>query len=132
MENDVMCVVSEGLGGTMEMFLLLRGSSASLRPGDSWILEKREETWPGERMALRLRPTTSILTRAPATTSGSMAEWLKEELRGELMDVHVLMPGGVYTPLIARNVPDPKDLPPEMGVIMPDRCAEIALKFSKY
>jgi NAD(P)-dependent dehydrogenase (short-subunit alcohol dehydrogenase family) len=57
-----------------------------------------------------------------------MAEWLKEELRGERMDVHVLMPGGVYTPLIARNVPDPKDLPPEMGVIMPDRCAEIALK----
>jgi short-subunit dehydrogenase len=57
-----------------------------------------------------------------------MAEWLKEELRGELMDVHVLMPGGVYTPLISRNVPDPKDLPPEMGVIMPDRCAEIALK----
>ncbi len=57
-----------------------------------------------------------------------MAEWLNEELRGELMDVHVLMPGGDYTPLIARNVPDPKDLPPEMGVIMPDRCAEIALK----
>lgn len=57
-----------------------------------------------------------------------MAEWLKEELRGELMDVHVLMPGGVYTPLISRNVTDPKDLPPEMGVIMPDRCAEIALK----
>jgi NAD(P)-dependent dehydrogenase (short-subunit alcohol dehydrogenase family) len=57
-----------------------------------------------------------------------MAEWLREELAGETMDVHVLLPGGVYTPLIARNVPDPKDLPPEMGVIMPERCAEIALK----
>ncbi|MCA8902026.1 MAG: SDR family oxidoreductase [Hyphomonas sp.] len=57
-----------------------------------------------------------------------MAEWLKEELGGEVMDVHVLMPGGVYTPLIARNVPDPKDLPPEMGVIMPEECARIALK----
>ena len=57
-----------------------------------------------------------------------MAEWLREELGGELMDVHVLLPGGVYTPLIARNVPDPKDLPPELGVIMPDECARIALK----
>lgn len=57
-----------------------------------------------------------------------MAEWLREDLRGETMDLHVLLPGGVYTPLIARNVPDPKDLPPEMGVIMPERCAEIALK----
>jgi hypothetical protein len=38
------------------------------------------------------------------------------------------MPGGVYTPLIARNVPDPTDLPAELAVIMPERCAEIALK----
>lgn len=57
-----------------------------------------------------------------------MAEWLKEELGGDLMDVHVLMPGAVYTPLISRSLPDPKDLPPDMGIIMPDRCAEIALK----
>jgi NAD(P)-dependent dehydrogenase (short-subunit alcohol dehydrogenase family) len=57
-----------------------------------------------------------------------LAEWLKEELGGELIDLHVLMPGGVYTPLIARSVPDPKDLPPEMNVIMPEECAEIALK----
>lgn len=57
-----------------------------------------------------------------------LAEWLREDLRGETMNLHVLLPGGVYTPLIARNVPDPKDLPPEMGVIMPERCAEIALK----
>ncbi len=57
-----------------------------------------------------------------------MAEWLKEELRGELMDVHVLMPGGVYTPLIAQGLPSPEDIPPEFKVIMPERCAEIALK----
>lgn len=43
------------------------------------------------------------------------------------MDVHVLMPGGVYTPLIARHIPDPNDLPPEMNIILPERCAEIAL-----
>ncbi len=57
-----------------------------------------------------------------------MAEWLREELRGETMDVHILLPGGVYTPLIAKHIPDPKDLPPEMHIIMPERCAEIALK----
>ncbi|MEZ5947402.1 MAG: SDR family NAD(P)-dependent oxidoreductase [Hyphomonas sp.] len=57
-----------------------------------------------------------------------MAEWLREELAGELMDVHVLMPGGVYTPLIAQGLPDPKDIPPEFNVIMPEECARIALK----
>jgi NAD(P)-dependent dehydrogenase (short-subunit alcohol dehydrogenase family) len=57
-----------------------------------------------------------------------MAEWLREELRGETMDVHILLPGGVYTPLIARHIPDPANLPPEMNIIMPERCAEIALK----
>ena len=57
-----------------------------------------------------------------------MAEWLHEELRGETMDVHLLLPGGVYTPLIAKHIPDPKDLPPEMHIILPERCAEIALK----
>lgn len=57
-----------------------------------------------------------------------MAEWLNEELRGETMDVHILLPGGVYTPLIAKHIPDPKDLPPEMHIIQPERCAEIALK----
>ena len=56
------------------------------------------------------------------------AEWLREELRGETMDLHVLMPGAVYTPLVARNLPDPAMAPPELGLIMPDRCAEIALK----
>ncbi len=57
-----------------------------------------------------------------------MAEWLREELGGERMDLHVLMPGGVFTPLIAQGLPDPKDIPPEFNVIMPERCAEIALK----
>jgi NAD(P)-dependent dehydrogenase (short-subunit alcohol dehydrogenase family) len=57
-----------------------------------------------------------------------MVEWLHEELRGETMDVHILLPGGVYTPLIAKHIPDPKDLPPEMHIILPERCAEIALK----
>lgn len=57
-----------------------------------------------------------------------MAEWLREDLEGERMDVHVLMPGGVYTPLIAAGIPDPAMIPPEFNVILPERCAEIALK----
>ena len=57
-----------------------------------------------------------------------MAEWLHEELRGETMDVHILLPGGVYTPLIAKHIPDPEKLPPEMNIITAERCAEIALK----
>ena len=57
-----------------------------------------------------------------------MAEWLREDLGGEVMDVHVLMPGGVYTPLIASGIPDPAMIPPEFNVIMPEQCAETALK----
>ena len=74
--------------------------------------------------------TRSRLGAYGATKHGVliMAEWLKEELGGELMDVHVLMPGGVYTPLIASGIPDPAMIPPEFNVIMPERCAEIALK----
>lgn len=57
-----------------------------------------------------------------------MAEWLREELEGDLMDLHVLLPGAVYTPLIAAGLPDPAMAPPEVGLIMPERCAEIALR----
>ena len=32
------------------------------------------------------------------------------------------------TPLIAAGIPDPAMIPPEFNVIMPERCAEIALK----
>ena len=57
-----------------------------------------------------------------------LAEWLREELGGEIMDIHVLLPGAVYTPLIASGVPDFNAAPKELGLILPDRCAEIALK----
>lgn len=56
-----------------------------------------------------------------------MAEWLRDESAAAL-DVHLLMPGAVYTPLIARGLPDPTRAPPEFGLIMPERCAELALK----
>jgi hypothetical protein len=38
------------------------------------------------------------------------------------------LPGGVYTPLIAKHISDPQQLPPEMNIITAERCAEIALK----
>ena len=57
-----------------------------------------------------------------------MAEWLREETLQKPIDLHVLMPGGVYTPLIATGLPDISMVPPEMNIILPDRCAEIALK----
>jgi len=55
------------------------------------------------------------------------AEWLRDECL-DVLDVHVLMPGAVYTPLIARVLPDPALAPASLGLIMPARCAELALK----
>ena len=55
------------------------------------------------------------------------AEWLRDECE-DALDVHVLMPGAVYTPLISRALPDPAQAPSSLGLIMPERCAEIALK----
>lgn len=55
------------------------------------------------------------------------AEWLRDECAGRHA-VHVLLPGAVYTPMIARALPDPAMAPPGLGLIMPERCAELALK----
>jgi NAD(P)-dependent dehydrogenase (short-subunit alcohol dehydrogenase family) len=59
-----------------------------------------------------------------------LAEWLRDEMQATTgpIDVSILMPGAVYTPMVARGIPDPASAPPELGLIMPDRCAEIALK----
>jgi len=56
-----------------------------------------------------------------------MAEWLREEARARPLDLHILLPGGVYTPLVAGGLPDFDSLPPEMNMISPERCAELAL-----
>jgi NAD(P)-dependent dehydrogenase (short-subunit alcohol dehydrogenase family) len=57
-----------------------------------------------------------------------MAEWLRDECAAEPLDLHVLLPGAVYTPLVSRAIPDPAQAPPALGLIMPERCAEIALR----
>jgi NAD(P)-dependent dehydrogenase (short-subunit alcohol dehydrogenase family) len=58
------------------------------------------------------------------------AEWLRDELAhiSAPLDLHVLLPGAVYTPLVARNLPGPAMAPAALGLIFPERCAELALK----
>ncbi|MEP0202501.1 MAG: SDR family NAD(P)-dependent oxidoreductase [Halioglobus sp.] len=55
-------------------------------------------------------------------------EWLQIDLRKEPMDLHVLMPGAVYTPLISKVLPDPAMAPPELELISAKECAAIALR----
>lgn len=60
-----------------------------------------------------------------------LAEWLATESRnaGKPLDVHVLLPGGVYTGMTAAGLgPDPARWPAEMGIIRPERAAELCLK----
>lgn len=57
-----------------------------------------------------------------------MAEWLRDETAKAPLDLHVLLPGAVYTPLVAHALPDPALAPPELDLIMPERCAELALR----
>ena len=59
-----------------------------------------------------------------------LAEWLRGEMAGgnKPLDVHILLPGGVYTGMTADGLgPDPAGWPADMHVITADRCAEIAL-----
>lgn len=59
-----------------------------------------------------------------------LAEWLRDEMAGgnKPLDVHILLPGGVYTPLVAGDLPpDPAKWPKDMAMILPERCAELAL-----
>lgn len=59
-----------------------------------------------------------------------LAEWLRGECAGgnKPLDVHLLLPGGVYTGMTADGLgPDPAHWPADMGIILPERAAEIAL-----
>ena len=57
-----------------------------------------------------------------------MAEWLRVEAEQKPIDLHVLLPGGVYTPLISAGLPEFSQIPPEMNLITAERCAELALR----
>jgi NAD(P)-dependent dehydrogenase (short-subunit alcohol dehydrogenase family) len=59
-----------------------------------------------------------------------LAEWLRGEMASgnKPLDVHILLPGGVYTGMTADGLgPDPAGWPADMHVITAERCAEIAL-----
>ena len=55
-------------------------------------------------------------------------EWLAIELENEPLSIHALIPGAVYTPLISGRLKDPANAWPELELIMPERCAEVALR----
>ncbi len=55
-------------------------------------------------------------------------EWFQIEQEEGPLDLHVLMPGAVYTPLVSAVLPDPSLAPPELELIMPADCAERALR----
>lgn len=59
-----------------------------------------------------------------------LAEWLATEMRNAAkpLDVHVLLPGGVHTGMTAAGLgDDPALWPAAMGIIRPERAAEICL-----
>lgn len=56
-----------------------------------------------------------------------MAEWMRDEFASKPIDMHILLPGAVYTGLTSGAIPDPAKAPRELGLLMPERCAEIAL-----
>ena len=55
-------------------------------------------------------------------------EWLHIELQDSPLDLHILLPGAVYTPLVARSLPDPAMAPPALELISASACADIALQ----
>ena len=55
-------------------------------------------------------------------------EWLRIEQAEGPLELHVLMPGAVYTPLVSSVLPDPSLAPPALELIMPEECAERALR----
>lgn len=56
-------------------------------------------------------------------------EWLRNETAAadKPIDLHALCPGGVLTPPIAAQLPDPSAAPPGFHLISPERCAALAL-----
>jgi len=59
-----------------------------------------------------------------------LTEWLATECRnaGKPLDVHILLPGGVYTGMTADGLgEDPARWPADMGIILPERAAALCL-----
>jgi NAD(P)-dependent dehydrogenase (short-subunit alcohol dehydrogenase family) len=96
----------------------------------------------GKRGRLMVTASENSLSVPSAVSAGKMTfygatkhallvamEWLRIEQEKEgLLDLHVLLPGAVYTPLVARSLPDPALAPPELELITAERCAVVALR----
>lgn len=113
--------------------------SAGLRIAQAYVAELEAR---GQRGRLMLTGSENSLS-VPAAVKGAglglyaatkhalliAAEWLRDELAGggKPLDLHILLPGAVYTPMVAKRIPDFASAPPELALILPERCAELAL-----
>jgi len=111
---------------------------ASLKLGKAYSQQLEQS---GERGRLMVTGSEHSLSVPSAVRAGYLAmygatkhalliamEWFRIEQEKGPLDLHVLMPGAVYTPLIAAQLPDPALAPPEFELILPEQCADIALK----
>lgn len=55
-------------------------------------------------------------------------EWMRIEHEAGPLSLHALLPGAVYTNMISPLLPDPAQAPPALELIMPDECAQRALR----
>jgi NAD(P)-dependent dehydrogenase (short-subunit alcohol dehydrogenase family) len=95
----------------------------------------------GERGRLMVTASENSLSLPSAVSGGRMAfygatkhalliamEWFRIEQQDGPLDLHVLLPGAVYTPLVSGLMPDPSMAPPELELIFSEQCAERALR----
>ena len=111
---------------------------ASLKLGKAYSNHLEQS---GERGRLMVTGSENSLSVPSAVRAGYLAlygatkhallitmEWFRIEQEKGPLDLHVLMPGAVYTPMLATELPDPSMAPPELELILPEQCADIALK----
>jgi len=55
-------------------------------------------------------------------------EWMQIDMKDGPLELHALLPGAVYTPMISKALPDPALAPPELELISAQQCADIALR----
>ena len=58
----------------------------------------------------------------------SAMEWYRIEQEEGPLELHLLLPGAVYTPLISGRLPEPSRVPAKFDLLMPEECADIALR----
>lgn len=95
----------------------------------------------GQRGRLMVTASENSLSIPAAVNKGRMGfygaskhallvalEWMQIDMADGPLDLHVLLPGAVYTPLVSSFMPDPSKAPVELELIYPQQCAEIALR----